>query len=92
MNLHMVKHSSKECSRNAFLDLLFSGLLVNKGSNVAMLCKSTIYLILTMKHQAQVCPGTHVGAANSDTISSKSRATASKTGQPLLHRVTEFLD
>lgn len=65
MNLHMVKNSSKECSRNAFLDLLFSRLLVNKGSNVAMLCTSTIYFILTVKHLAQECPGTYVGAANS---------------------------
>ena len=65
MNLHMVKNSSTECSRNAFLDLLFSGLLANKGSNVAMLCTSTIYLILTMKHLAQECPGTYVGATNS---------------------------
>lgn len=65
MNLYMVKNSSKECSRNAFLDLLFSRLLVNKGSNVTMLCMSTIYFILTVKHLAQECPGTYVGAANS---------------------------
>lgn len=36
-----------------------------KGPMWQCFARVLIYLILTMKHLAQVCPGTHVGAANS---------------------------